>query len=49
VLGVTLPGQGKGLDHVAKNVGEAGRQLGKLAQEVREARRKAEEVGKPLS
>jgi hypothetical protein len=49
VLGITLPGQRDGVEHLAKNVGEAGKQLGKIASEVRTARRKAEEIGKVLS
>jgi hypothetical protein len=53
VLGISLPVQPKadfsGLSQFAKSVNEAGRQLGKLAGEVREARQKAEEIGKALS
>jgi hypothetical protein len=49
VLGITMPGQKNGLQHLTRNVGEAGKQLGKFADEVREARKKAEEVGKALS
>ena len=49
VLGVPVPGTGKGLDGFARQVGEAGKQLGNLATEVREAREKAEQVGKALS
>ena len=52
ILGVKLPAPHKadlsGLSDVAKSVNEAGRQFGKLASEVREARRKAEEIGKAL-
>lgn len=49
VLGVKMPGTGRGIDGFARQVGEAGRQLGKLATEVREAREKAEQVGKALN
>jgi len=49
VLGVTIPGTRAGLSDVAKQVGEAGRQFGKLATEVRTAREKAEAIGKVLS
>jgi hypothetical protein len=49
ILGVPLPGTRNGLDGLAKQVGEAGKQFGKLAAEVRTTRQKAEEVGKALS
>jgi hypothetical protein len=49
VLGVRVPGTGRGIEGFTKQVGEAGRQLGKLANEVRETRQKAEQVGKALS
>jgi hypothetical protein len=61
VLGVKLPTQqkvdvggglsqvGGGLSQFAKSVNQAGQQFGKLATEVREARQKAEEIGKALS
>ncbi|MCW3066871.1 MAG: hypothetical protein JWN32_4043 [Solirubrobacterales bacterium] len=49
VLGITMPGQRDGVEHLAKNVGEAGKQFGKLAGEVRTARQKAEQIGKALS
>lgn len=49
VLGITLPGQRDGMEHLAKNLGEAGKQFGKLASEVRQAREKAEGIGKALS
>jgi hypothetical protein len=51
VLGVKLPAQRidfSGLSDFAKSVNDAGRQFGKLAGEVREARQKAEEIGKAL-
>jgi hypothetical protein len=48
VLGVTVPGQGDGLQTLGKGMGEAGKQLGRLASEVRAAREKAEEIGKAL-
>jgi len=50
VLGVPLPGTGsRGADGLAKNVGEAGKQLARLADEVRTGRKKAEEIGRALS
>jgi hypothetical protein len=50
VLGVKIPGTGgAGFDGLAKNVGVAANQLGKLAGEVREARERAEKIGKALS
>jgi hypothetical protein len=52
VLGLKVPGTGGGgmnFDGLAKNVGNAASQLGKLAGEVREARERAEKVGKALS
>jgi len=53
LLGIKLPTQHKadfsGLSDLAKSVNDAGRQFGKLAGEVRQARQKAEEIGKALS
>jgi hypothetical protein len=49
VLGVPIPGTGKGLDGVAKEIQKAGKQLGNLAIEVQTTRKKAEEVGKAIS
>jgi hypothetical protein len=50
VLGVKVPGTGgSGFDGLADNVGNAAKQLGKLASEVREARQRAEKIGKALS
>jgi hypothetical protein len=50
VLGVSIPGTGGGgVDALAKSIGEAGKQLGKLADEVRTGREKAEQIGKALS
>jgi hypothetical protein len=50
VLGVSIPGTGSGgVDGLAKNIGEAGKQLARLADEVRTGRKKAEEIGKALS
>jgi hypothetical protein len=49
VLGLKLPKRRKsGADGIARSVGEAGRQFGKLASEVRIAREKAERIGKAL-
>jgi hypothetical protein len=49
VLGVKLPGQGANLSTVARGLKDAGTQFGKLANEVREARKTAAQVGKALS
>jgi len=50
VLGISIPGTGTGgVDALAKNLGEAGKQLARLADEVRTGRKKAEEIGKALS
>ena len=48
-LGIPIPGCGDGQTGLAKEVNKAGKQLGKLADEVQETRRKAEDVGKALS
>ena len=56
VLGIKVPGTGAGLNGVAKQVKKAGKQIGKtskqigaLTDEVRSARKKAEDVGKAIS
>jgi hypothetical protein len=56
VLGMRIPGTGHGLDGVAKQVKKAGKhakkagkQIGDLTDEVRTARKKAEDVGKAIS
>ncbi len=56
VLGVKIPGTGAGLNGVAKQVKKAGKQfkttskqIGELTDEVRAARKKAEDVGKAIS
>jgi hypothetical protein len=56
VLGMKIPGTGAGLDGVAKQVKKTGKQLQKtskqvaeLTDEVRSARKKAEDVGKAIS
>jgi hypothetical protein len=56
VLGMRIPGTGHGLDGVAKQVKKAGKQFKKtskqvaeLTDEVRTARKKAEDVGKAIS
>jgi hypothetical protein len=46
VLGVSIPGTGNGL---AKEVRKAGKQFGTLATEVRQTRRKAQDIGRALS
>jgi hypothetical protein len=45
VLGIPVPHT----NGLSKQIGEAGKQLGKLASEVRATREKAEEVGKAIS
>jgi hypothetical protein len=56
VLGVRVPGSGRGMDDVVKQVGKAGKQfkkaskqVGELTDEVRAAREKAEQLGKAIS
>jgi hypothetical protein len=50
VLGMTIPGTGSsGVGELAKTVGEASKQLGRLADEVNNGRKKAEEIGKALT
>ena len=49
VLGIPLPRSRNGLDGLTKEIGEAGKQFGKLAREVSTTRKKAEEVGKAIS
>lgn len=50
LLGVPLPGSRKvDLSDFSKQVGEAGRQFGHLAGEVRAAREKAEQISKAIS
>jgi hypothetical protein len=49
VLGVSIPGTGSSADGLARNVGEAAKQLARLADEVRTGRKKAEEIGRALS
>lgn len=56
VLGMRVPGSGRGLDDVVKQVGKAGKQfkkaskqVGQLTSEVQAARKKAEDVGKAIS
>jgi hypothetical protein len=56
VLGMKIPGTGSGLIGVAKQVKKSGKQakkvgkqIGELTEEVRAARKKAEDVGKAIS
>ena len=53
VLGVPIPGTGNSLTKqvgkAGKQAGKAGKQFAELAQEVREARRKAEDIGKAIT
>jgi hypothetical protein len=56
VLGMKIPGTGSGLNGVAKQVKKSGKQakkvgkqIGELTEEVRAARKKAEDVGKAIS
>lgn len=49
VLGIPLPGSRKvDLSDLSKQVGEAGRQFGNLASEVRAAREKADQISKAI-
>jgi len=49
LLGVPLPGRKKvDLSDLSKQVGEAGRQFGNLASEVRQAREKAEQISRAI-
>jgi hypothetical protein len=47
-LGISLPTK-IDLSDVTQQIGEAGRQFGKLAQEVKSMREKAEQVGRAIS
>jgi hypothetical protein len=49
VLGVPVPREGVGLKPMAKEIQKAGRQLGRLADEVAKARQQAKQVGDALS
>jgi hypothetical protein len=49
VLGVPIPGTGTGLNGMTKEVRKAGKQFGKLANEVQSTRKKAEDIGQALS
>ena len=49
ILGVKVPRRQGSFSDVARGVNDAGKQFGKLASEVRAARKKAEEIGKALS
>jgi hypothetical protein len=56
VLGVRVPGSGRGLDDVAKRVGKAGKefskageQVGQLTSEVQAARNKADEIRRVIT
>ena len=56
VFGVRVPGSGRGLDDVVKQVGKAGNefkkasgQVGQLTSEVRAARKKVEEIGRVIT
>jgi hypothetical protein len=50
VLGVPIPGtSASGVDGLARQIGETGKQFSKLAGELRKTREKAEEVGKAIS
>jgi 1-aminocyclopropane-1-carboxylate deaminase/D-cysteine desulfhydrase-like pyridoxal-dependent ACC family enzyme len=48
VLGISIPGSGGNSNGLASNVGEAAKQLARLADEVRTGRQKAEEIGRAL-
>ena len=48
ILGVNVPQPKTGLSDVARSINSAGKEFGKLANEVRTARQKAEQIGKAL-
>ncbi|MDQ6834579.1 MAG: hypothetical protein M3016_00140 [Actinomycetota bacterium] len=48
-LGVPVPSKKFEFNGLAGQVGEAGRQFGKLAHEVRSVREKAEQIGRAIS
>ncbi len=48
VMGIRLPSTGD-VGQLSKQVGEAGKQLGRLASEVNAARAQAQKIGKALS
>jgi hypothetical protein len=47
-LGIPVPGVKIDLADVSKQIGEASRQFGKLAHEVKVAREKAEKIGRAV-
>jgi hypothetical protein len=49
LFGFRLPNVKIDFSDVGKQIGEAGRQLGKLASEIQAAREKAEKIGKAIS
>jgi hypothetical protein len=49
VLGIPIPGTKIDMAGVSKQIGEAGRQFGRLASEVQAAREKAEKISKAIS
>jgi hypothetical protein len=52
ILGIPVPGSARtpkiDLSDMSKQIGEAGRQFGKLASEVRAAREKAEKISRAI-
>jgi hypothetical protein len=48
ILGVPMPGKKVDLADLSKQVGEAGRQFGNLASEVKAAREKAEQISRAI-
>ena len=49
VLGIPVPRKGLSLQPVAKEVGKAGKQIGRLTDELAQARKQAKKVGDALS
>ncbi|HET8976867.1 MAG TPA: hypothetical protein VFN87_01845 [Solirubrobacteraceae bacterium] len=49
IFGIPVPGVKVDLGDMSKQIGEAGRQLGKLASEVKAAREKAEKISRAIS
>jgi hypothetical protein len=49
ILGIPVPGVKVDMSDLSKQIGEAGRQFGKLAREVKVAREKAEKIGRAVT
>jgi hypothetical protein len=49
VLGIPIPGMKVDMAGMSKQIGEAGKQFGRLANEVQAARQKAEKISKAIT